>query len=217
MLDALKAGAVVRHDDGVVVQPWSRSPNSSARASRSGANRDVEQWIAMVRLGRRALRRWRQHRRAGRCGPRAPTVGACRCSRSSRRPTPTRRWCATSSSNGARRRGHAAACGAARRNGPPAACIARARAPGTALHAVGEALDYRRQPFTPVAVESILAFRLDDLVPLLGLPLPTRLKLDVDGFEHKVLDGAAGCWRRRGATCTSSWWRPLPAIRTWRR
>jgi hypothetical protein len=38
----------------------------------------------------------------------------------------------------------------------------------------------------------VLAFRLDDLVRVLGLPLPTRLKLDVDGFEHKVLAGASG-------------------------
>jgi FkbM family methyltransferase len=61
---------------------------------------------------------------------------------------------------------------------------------GTALHAVGEAIDYRRQPFIPVAVEHVLAFRLDDLVRTCALPLPTRLKLDVDGFENKVLAGA---------------------------
>lgn len=60
---------------------------------------------------------------------------------------------------------------------------------GTALHAVGEALDYGRNPFTPSSVEPVLAFRLDDLVSMLKLPLPTRMKLDVDGFEHKVLAG----------------------------
>ncbi len=61
---------------------------------------------------------------------------------------------------------------------------------GSALHAVGEALDYARRPFTPAAVEHVLAFRLDDLVRSFGLPMPTRIKLDVDGVEDKVLAGA---------------------------
>lgn len=60
---------------------------------------------------------------------------------------------------------------------------------GSALHAVGEALDYARRPFTPAAIEQVLAFRLDDLVRGFGLPPPTRIKLDVDGFEDKVLAG----------------------------
>ena len=62
---------------------------------------------------------------------------------------------------------------------------------GSASHAVGEALDYARRPFTPMAVEQVPAFRLDDLVRVLRLPRPTRIKLDVDGFEDKVLAGAA--------------------------
>lgn len=62
---------------------------------------------------------------------------------------------------------------------------------GSAFHAVGQALNDERQPFTPAAVEQVLAFRLDDLVRVCRLPRPTRIKLDVDGFEHKVMAGAA--------------------------
>jgi len=62
---------------------------------------------------------------------------------------------------------------------------------GSALHAVGEATDYTRRPFEPVAVDQVLAFRLDDLIRVCALPRPTRMKIDVDGFEDKVLAGAA--------------------------
>jgi FkbM family methyltransferase len=64
------------------------------------------------------------------------------------------------------------------------------RGAGSALHAVGQPLDFLRRPFEAVAVQQVMAFKLDDLVGSLNLPRPTRIKLDVDGFEDKVLAGA---------------------------
>ncbi len=64
------------------------------------------------------------------------------------------------------------------------------RGAGSAMHAAGEALDYLRLPFEAAAVQPVMAFSLDDLTTVLGLPRPTRIKIDVDGFEHKVIAGA---------------------------
>jgi FkbM family methyltransferase len=59
---------------------------------------------------------------------------------------------------------------------------------GAARHTLGEAPSEEgpalyRQP--------VLTFRLDDLVQLADLPLPNHIKLDVDGGELAVLQGAA--------------------------
>ncbi len=60
--------------------------------------------------------------------------------------------------------------------------------PGSARHALGdgaveEGPTLYRQP--------VMTFRLDDAIDALGLPLPNHMKLDVDGGELEVLNGAA--------------------------
>lgn len=61
---------------------------------------------------------------------------------------------------------------------------------GGALHALGEAVDYRGAPFRPVASCAMLAFDLDTLIEWFQLPRPTHMKLDVDGTELAILRGA---------------------------
>ena len=61
---------------------------------------------------------------------------------------------------------------------------------GTSLHTLGPAIDHREKAFTPVFVQPILGFRLDDLVETFKLDPPTCIKLDVDGVELGILRGA---------------------------
>jgi FkbM family methyltransferase len=61
---------------------------------------------------------------------------------------------------------------------------------GTSLHAVGEAVDHEGREFTPVEVQMVPTYRLDDLIETFSLPAPTRIKIDVDGYEEFVLEGA---------------------------
>jgi O-methyltransferase len=68
----------------------------------------------------------------------------------------------------------------------------RSTAAGTALHGVGAARDSSGESFVPVSVQPMPTYTLDDLIGILKLPAPTRLKIDVDGYEESVLRGALG-------------------------
>lgn len=63
-------------------------------------------------------------------------------------------------------------------------------AAGAALHSVGTAVDEHGRPFTPAGRHAVLSYRLDDLLDDLQVPGPTLLKLDTDGHELAVLEGA---------------------------
>lgn len=61
---------------------------------------------------------------------------------------------------------------------------------GGSCHALGEALDFKLEPLAARFAQGAAAMRLDDLVAAGSIPVPAHIKIDVDGFEHKVVAGA---------------------------
>lgn len=61
---------------------------------------------------------------------------------------------------------------------------------GGSCHAVGEALGFRHQPLNTQFVQGCIAGTLDELVAEGAVPVPNHIKVDVDGFEPKVIAGA---------------------------
>jgi FkbM family methyltransferase len=61
---------------------------------------------------------------------------------------------------------------------------------GGALHALGEPNGQDGVAFKPVFQQQVLAYRLDDLIEQFGLSFPDHIKIDVDGIEFAILEGA---------------------------
>ena len=66
---------------------------------------------------------------------------------------------------------------------------------GAALHNVGSATDGEGGAFVPAHRQGVLCTTLDSAHLKFGLPAPRHIKIDVDGFEKKVLAGAAAVFR----------------------
>jgi FkbM family methyltransferase len=62
--------------------------------------------------------------------------------------------------------------------------------PGSSLHSFGEQLDFKLEPMRAEFSQGCMSATLDGLVGGGALPQPTHLKIDVDGFEHRVVAGA---------------------------
>jgi FkbM family methyltransferase len=63
-------------------------------------------------------------------------------------------------------------------------------AAGGSCHSLGEKLDFKHQPMKPAFSQGCVSDRLDDLVASGVVPEPDHIKIDVDGFEPKVIAGA---------------------------
>ncbi len=61
---------------------------------------------------------------------------------------------------------------------------------GGALNNLGEAVDYNHEMFTAEFKQSVMVYRLDDFLEQYPDAFPTHIKIDVDGIESKVIDGA---------------------------
>lgn len=62
---------------------------------------------------------------------------------------------------------------------------------GGALHTLGDAVDHKGEAFDPVFRQTVMSYRIDDLIEQFGVPAPDHIKIDVDGIEQDVLRGAA--------------------------
>jgi hypothetical protein len=61
---------------------------------------------------------------------------------------------------------------------------------GTALNSYGEGVDCAGQPIMPQFEQGVLSFSLDAFCASFPEYFPTHLKIDVDGLEPKILQGA---------------------------
>jgi FkbM family methyltransferase len=61
---------------------------------------------------------------------------------------------------------------------------------GTSCHSFGEEVDYQLQPKKSKFHQGSISFTIDELIENKSLPVPKHIKIDVDGFEHKIIHGA---------------------------
>ena len=61
---------------------------------------------------------------------------------------------------------------------------------GGSCHSLGEALDFEHKPLNYHFMQGSSATTLDILVDSKAIPIPNHIKIDVDGFEPKIVAGA---------------------------
>ena len=66
---------------------------------------------------------------------------------------------------------------------------------GGSNHSAGESLDFALRPVESTFRQGCFLYRLDTLIHRGVLQVPDHIKIDVDGFEHRVIEGAANTLR----------------------
>lgn len=62
--------------------------------------------------------------------------------------------------------------------------------PGSALHNFAEAIDHEGKPFVPKFKQGAMGVSIDDFITRFNPPFPNYIKIDVDGIESKIVNGA---------------------------
>lgn len=61
---------------------------------------------------------------------------------------------------------------------------------GSAHNSFGEAIGWHGKSYTPSFKQAVVGFSIDEFIEKFNPPFPNHLKIDVDGIESKILEGA---------------------------
>lgn len=61
---------------------------------------------------------------------------------------------------------------------------------GGALNSFGELIDYKGNPFIASMNQAMIGFGVDDFIKQFKPPFPNHIKIDVDGIEDRIVNGA---------------------------
>ncbi|NWF63119.1 MAG: FkbM family methyltransferase [Chloroflexi bacterium] len=68
-------------------------------------------------------------------------------------------------------------------------------ASGASVHTLDTLVNQTGGEFTPAFKQQVISYSLDDLVEQFGFPVPTHIKIDVDGGELEIMEGMQGVLR----------------------
>lgn len=68
---------------------------------------------------------------------------------------------------------------------------------GSSSHSLSWARDSVGNEFAPAFSQKMFSISIDDLIALFNLPVPNHIKIDVDGTEHDIIEGAKKTLRNK--------------------